>query len=150
MIEGKWFAQGTDISVPLAIRETVFGFGRDAQDEVSQQVVVYREGEPVGTARLWWEAGAFQIGTLGVLPEARGAGYGDLLIRLALFKALTHHATRVELVAAPETEAFFVRYGFAPVKKTSQARAAGIPMAVRAQDICLSHCQGCGKCGQAT
>ena len=44
---------------------------QDALDEQAQQVVVYREGTPVGTARLWWYDGGFYTGDFCVLPKAR-------------------------------------------------------------------------------
>lgn len=33
--------------------------------------------------------GAFWLGDVGVLSDFRGMGYGDLLVRLLLFKALS-------------------------------------------------------------
>ena len=138
MVKGQWFPQGTDISLALSIRETVFARGRDALDDIAQQVVGYREETPVGTARLWWQDGAFRLGDVGVLESFRQKGFGDLLVRLLLFKALTHHASRVELISPTETADFFARYGFAPIGETKML----ISMSVRSEDIALSHCGG--------
>jgi len=137
VVEGKWFPQGADIREALAIREAVFGRGRDALDDGARQVVVYREGAPVGAARLWWRDGGFYAGDVGVLPEARGQGYGDLLVRLLLYKALSHNAKSVSLVCPAQTAGFFARYGFA-------AQDGGDPQTMRVQagDIRL----GCGHC----
>ncbi len=141
MIEGKWFPQGADIRTPLQLREAVFGRGRDVLDDEAQQVVVYREGAPVGAARLWWRDGGFWAGDVGVLPDARGQGYGDLLVRLLLYKALSHRAADVTLVCPASLSPFFARYGFAAV-------AAGDPVTMRvlAGDIAL----GCGGHGRET
>lgn len=38
------------------------------------------------------ETGPFGWGDVGVLSGFRGMGYGDLLVRLLLFKALSHGA----------------------------------------------------------
>ncbi len=142
MIEGKWFPQGAEIGLPISVREAVFGRGRDALDALAQQVVVYREGEAVGSARLWWSEGGFRLGDVGVLAGERGRGYGDLLVRLLLFKALTHGARTISLTAPPDTRAFFAKYGFAP-----DASAEG-EMSIRATDVRLSHCgPGCDGCG---
>jgi hypothetical protein len=138
MVEGKWFPQGADIREPLALRRAVFGRGRDALDDEARQVVVYREGAPVGAARLWWQDGGFRMGDVGVLQESRGQGYGDLLTRLLLYKALSHNAASVTLVCPAAVAPFFVRYGF-------RALDSGDPstLRVRACDIALS----CGRCG---
>lgn len=145
MIQGKWFASGSDISEPLSIREVVFGRGRDALDDLSQQTVVYNsEGVAVGTARLWWQNGAFVIGDIGVLPHMRNKGYGDLLVRLCLFKALTHNATRIELTAPSDVSTYFAKYGFQP---TPMSGKDTVHMAIRADDVHLSHCGGhCEAC----
>ena len=79
MVQGKWFPVGSDISEAISIRERVFGTAADGLDAAAQQVVVYREGLPVGSARLWWADGAFRLGALGVLAEERGKGYGRQL-----------------------------------------------------------------------
>jgi len=136
MVEGKWFAQGDDIGDALAVREAVFDRGRDALDGEARQVVVYREGAPVGAARLWWRDGDFHAGDVCVLPEARGQGYGDLLVRLLLFKALSHNAAGVSLVCPAQTAAFFARYGF-----TAQGEGDPRPMRVSAGDIRLGCCR---------
>lgn len=138
MVEGKWFAQGADLTVPLQIRTAVFARGADALDALAQQVVVYREGTPVGTARLWWQDGAFRLGDVGVLAAERGQGYGDLLVRLLIYKAMSHEARRVTLACGEEMSPFFARYGFAP----DTGGAAG-EMELLTNEQCL----GCGRCG---
>lgn len=139
MIEGKWFAQGADLTVPLQIRKAVFGTERDALDDEAQQAVVYIAGRPVGTGRLWWRDGAFWLSDVGVLPEARGQGQGDLLVRLMIFKAMTHQATMLRLLSPVETEAFFARYGFEAEGETE----GGTLMSLPAERVCLSHCGCC-------
>ncbi len=137
MVEGKWYPQGADIAVPLAVRAQAFGAGRDALDMQAQQVVVFCGGQAVGTARLWWAEGGFWAGGLGVVPEARGQGYGDLLVRLLLYKAATHGATSLALVCPMALAPFFARYGFTP-------EADGDPATLRAP--IGGGCAGCGGC----
>ena len=138
MIRGQWFPQGTDITAALSIRETVLLRGRDNLDDIAQQVVVYQGEIPVGTARLWWQEGAFHLGDVAVLEDFRRKGLGDFLVRLLLFKALTHHAVCVELQTLSKTVPFFARYGFVPVAEEGML----ISMRVRREDIALSHCTG--------
>lgn len=145
MIQGKWFSANSDISEALSIRNAVFNRGKDALDDLSQQAVTYNaDGTPVGTARLWWQDGAFVIGDICVLPEMRCKGYGDLLVRLCLFKALTHNATRINLTAPKNMETWFAKYGF---QSTPMASADMVHMTIRADDVHLSHCGGhCEAC----
>lgn len=141
MIEGKWFAQGCDLTVPLAIREAALGTTRDAVDEQAQQVVVSRAGMPVGTARLWWSDGAFWAGDVCVLPTERGQGYGDLLVRLLLYKAATHGAKMVLLTCPASLTPFFERYGF-----TARAQEDPCTLCATLGDDGTG-CAGCGGCG---
>jgi predicted GNAT family N-acyltransferase len=141
MIEGKWFVQGADIGMPLSIRKTVLDKGRDELDDAAQQVLVYREGTPVGTARLWWGEGEFHAGEVCVLPEARGQGYGDLLVRLLLYKAVSHNAGSVSLTCPRDTAPFFARYGFREQPGEASAEDA-VTMRLASAELCLRCSQG--------
>ncbi len=144
MVSGKWYAMGSDVSLPLSLRQRVFGRGADALDDSCQQVVVFEDEEAVGSARLWWADGAFQLGDVGVIENQRGRGFGDLLVRLLLYKALTHSAPLIQLHTPKATESFFAQYGFEP---TGEANGL-IAMSIRGEDVQLSHCGGnCAECG---
>ena len=92
MIQGKWFAPGTDLSSVLAVRESVFGRGQDDLDTQSWNVLVIQDSVPVATGRIWWQDGAFRLGDLCVLESYRRRKLGDLVLRLLLFKAQSHAA----------------------------------------------------------
>jgi len=144
MVQGHWFSMDSDISLPLSLRMQVFGRGKDALDAMAHQVVVFENGVPVGTGRLWWADGAFRLGDMGVLAEKRGRGFGDLLIRLLLYKSLTHSASRICLETPGELEGFFAKYGF-----ITDGEANGlVQMHIMGDDVQLSHCGGnCAECG---
>lgn len=143
MVQGTWFPTGSDISEALAVRKAVFGTEADPLDAIAQQVVVYREGKPVGSARLWWADGAFRLDRLGVLPDERNKGYGDLLIRLLLFKALTHSAGTIALHTPEDTRGFFAKYGFVADGEENGL----VAMHILGDDVHLSHCGGnCASC----
>lgn len=146
MIQGKWFPTGSDVSQPLAIRRAVFGRGRDALDDWAQQVAVYAGKDPVGAARLWWRDGAFWLGDVGVLSDFRGMGYGDLLVRLLLFKALSHGAHFLRLETPEEAVAFFARYGFCEECRQGGRAVMGLAAADVRLDRCEGGCAGCGLC----
>ena len=143
MVEGVWIAQNGDLTAPLRLREAIFGRGRDALDDEAQHLLVFQQGEPVAVARLWLRPDAFWADGIGVLPAARGLGYGDLLVRMLLFKALSHGARAVALIAPDSCAGFFERYGFQREANQNARDAAGVIMRVRAEDIALSHCGGC-------
>ena len=144
MVQGRWFSMGSDLAVPMQVRRQVFGRGEDATDQAAQQVVVYENGVPVGSARLWWQDGAFQLGDVGVLADKRGRGFGDLLVRLLLYKSLTHSASVIRLQTPAETVGFFAQYGF-----LTDGEANGLTqMHIKGEDVQLSHCGGnCAECG---
>ena len=144
MVQGRWFAFGSDITLPLALRNEVFGRGEDATDAMAQQVVVFEDGVGVGSARLWWADGAFRMGDVGVLADKRGRGFGDLLVRLLLYKALTHSAAVIRLETPAETEGFFAKYGLITDGETADGLKT---MYIRGEDVQLSHCGGnCAEC----
>lgn len=142
MVEGKWFQPGSDAPEAFAIREAVFGRGRDALDGMAWNVLVWHGGKAAATGRLWWRDGAFWLGDVAVLPELRGQRLGDLTLRLLLFKAETHAARLIRLEALQDTAAFFARLGFQP---EGEARQGLQPMLLRGEDLCLDTCKGCRK-----
>lgn len=141
MIEGKWYPQGSDLSDLLPVREAVFGRGMDALDAESWNVLVWQDGIPAGTGRLWWRDGAFQIGDLGVLPDWRGKRIGDLLLRLLLFKAQSHFAREVRLRCPENVTGFFSRLGF---REETRDRDE-IEMVLPGDSILLDGCAACKK-----
>ena len=142
MVEGQWFAPGTEIGQALAIRQAVFGRGADDVDSLSWNVLVRYEGEDAATGRLWWQDGAFWLGDIAVLPQKRGLGLGDLTLRLLLFKAESHAARLMRLECPGEVAPFFGRLGF----RTEETRESGMTsMLLRGEELCLDSCKGCKK-----
>ena len=97
MVQGKWFAPGSDLSELIPVRSAVFGGGRDDLDTSSWNVLVYDDSIPAATGRIWWENGAFWLGDIAVLEDRRRRRLGDLVLRLLLFKAQSHAAREVRL-----------------------------------------------------
>lgn len=140
MVQGKWVPMGGDLSQCIAIRQVVFQRGEDETDVLAQSVVVYNDEQtPVGTGRIFWQDGAFWLSDIGVLSQYRHQGYGDLLIRLLLYKALTHFAKEICLKPTAESAPFFSKYGFTE-------KETGI-MSIWGGAVHLSHCNGhCETC----
>ena len=142
MVEGKWFQPGADAHEAFAIRESIFGRGRDELDAMAWNVIVYFEKQPAATGRLWWEDGSFRLGDVAVLPPVQHRMLGDLTLRLLLFKAETHAARYIRLIAPTEVCGFFARLGFKP---EGEAENGMQPMLLLGEDLCLDSCKGCKK-----
>lgn len=134
MVQGKWFAPGQDLSVLKAFRET------DEFDPMSWNAVIYSNDVPCAAGRIRYHEGDFLLENIAVLPEHRHQGHGDVLVRLLLFKAQQHAATAVRLACQDTTKPFFMKYGFREDPDGS--------LLLLGKDICLAHCQGCGRCGK--
>ena len=142
MVEGKWYAPGTEFPEAEAIRQAVFGRGRDALDNESWNVLVWHDGQPAATGRLWWRDGAFWLGDLAVKEELRGRRLGDLTLRLLLFKAESHAARLIRLIAPESVAPFFAKLRFAPEGESVNGMQ---PMLLRGEELCLDTCKGCNK-----
>jgi GNAT superfamily N-acetyltransferase len=144
MIQGKWFAPGEDLSAEvLPLRTEVFGDPGSAVDPEGWNTLVYLDGQPAASGRIWWEDGAFWLGRVGVVPPLRGRRLGDLALRLLLFKAQSHAAREVRLRCGEDTEGFFARLGFRPVRR----EGGTVEMMIPGNEISLDSCAGCRKQG---
>lgn len=142
MIEGKWFAPGTDLSQPLALRRLILNQEADALDPMAWNVVVYREGQP-GGHRPHLVAGWRLLDWRHRRPAAyRRQQLGDLTLRLLLFKAQSHSARRIRTLSPVALVPFFTRLGFRPEGEASNGMQ---PLLLLGEDLCLDTCQGCQK-----
>lgn len=143
LVQGKWFAPGEDLSAGvLPVRVSVFGRGGDPLDSRSWNVLVYRDGEPAASGRIWWEDGAFWLGDLGVLESCRGQKLGDLVLRLLLFKAQSHAAREVRLRCPRGLAGFFARLG---LREVSPEDPDTVEMMIPGDEIDLDSCKSCPK-----
>ncbi|MCR5567207.1 MAG: hypothetical protein K6F61_10170 [Clostridiales bacterium] len=142
MVQGKWFAPGSDLSELIPVRSAVFGGGRDDLDTSSWNVLVYDDSIPAATGRIWWENGAFWLGGIGVLETCRHRKLGDLVLRLLLFKAQSHAAREVRLRCPADVTGFFERLGLKP---QSGEDTEAIEMMIPGNLIDLDSCKNCPK-----
>ena len=142
MIQGKWFAPGEDLSAEiLPLRKEIFGFARSATDPDGWNTLVYLDGQPAASGRIWWKEDAFWLGEIGVIPGLRGRRLGDLVLRLLLFKAQSHSAREVRLHCPEETAGFFSRLGFRPSGREGNT----LEMMIPGDEISLDSCANCKK-----
>ena len=143
MIQGKWFAPGEDLSASvLPVRMSVFGCGGDDLDAASWNALVYLDGIPAASGRIWWEDGAFRLGNIGVIESCRGQHLGDLILRLLLFKAQNHAAKEVRLQCPRDLTGFFARLG---LKEESVSGSGLVEMMISGESIDLDTCRHCPK-----
>ena len=142
MIQGKWFAPGEDLSAGvLPVRRAVFGTCGSETDPDGWNTLIFMDGCPAASGRIWWSGGAFWLGEIGVLPELRGRRLGDLVLRLLLFKAQSHAAREIRLCCPENTEGFFSRLGFRAVGRDS----GSVEMMIPGNEVSLDSCANCAK-----
>jgi predicted GNAT family N-acyltransferase len=81
----------------------------DGRDPVCQHVLVYDGEEAVGTGRLQKDG---RIGRLAVLPEARGRGYGGMLVEALVAIGMEQQNPEISVDAVEQVVGFFQRFGF--------------------------------------
>ena len=144
MVTNQWFLGADDISDALMIRDTVFvgeqnvpvEIEHDTYDKTAMHLVVYAEGLPVGCARMVPTDYGFKLGRIAVLKEERGKHYGDLIMRLLLFKAFQMNAKEVHLGAQLHAAEFYFRFGFErDGENYMEAGIEHVPMKVTADTV---------------
>ena len=158
MIYSRWIHGTKDFDTVRALRTAVFvdelgipdadvfdGFDPDAM-----HVVLFDDGEPLGTGRLYYDGEAFCIGRICVLMNRRGQGFGDMIARVLLDRALNMHAPRIRLITPPEHAGFYQKFGFVTLEGTyEEAGRPAVRMEVPAEDAVFpSTCGHGGKGGR--
>ncbi len=142
MIQGKWFAPGENLSDGvLPVRLAVFGISGDPVDQAGWNALVFADGEPAATGRIWWEDGVYWLGSIGVVSPLRGRRLGDLTLRLLLYKAQTHAAREIRLICPEDTEGFFSRLGFRVIRRDHGQSEMMVP----GSEVSLDSCASCNK-----
>jgi predicted GNAT family N-acyltransferase len=120
MITNKWIENGGDYSDALDIRKTVFvdeqhcpiDIERDQYDKTAIHVVLYEGNKAVGCGRIIVMKDYFKLGRIAVLKEERGKHYGDMIVRLLLFKSFNMGAPEVRLGSQLQATGFYEKFGF--------------------------------------
>ena len=98
----------------------------DQYDPGARHFVMVQADEVIGAARIYQpEAALTKIGRVCLLPEHRGRGLGELLMRELLRYAASHNGARVVLDAQCYAIPFYERLGFQVVGE--EFLDAGIP-----------------------
>jgi predicted GNAT family N-acyltransferase len=152
MVSNLWILGNSDISIPLAIRKTVFSGdlglpnneSPDAFDPQAVHLIVLDDGRPAATGRVYHDGRTFRIGKCAVLRERRGKGIGDLLIKLLLLKAFEFDPGEVRVHAIEHAIGFYKKYGFRETGEPFIEDTAGhITMTVTKETLVVP--SGCGE-----
>ena len=156
MIYSKWTNGTEDFETVRALRRAVFlddmGISEasvfDVYDPAAMHALLYDADEPVGTGRLYYDGEAFCIGRICVLKDRRGRGFGDMIARLLLDRALNVHAPRIRLHAPPEQAGFYEKFGFGALDGTHEEDGRlAVRMEALANDVVFP--SACGHGGHS-
>jgi predicted GNAT family N-acyltransferase len=149
MIRGKFLTSAEDASAVHAVREAVcraegIPGGVDCHDRMAVYALAFDEDDsPSGSGRLYLHDDRFVIGCVGVLPEKRGKGLGDLILRMLLYRAQELNAPEVYALIRPGGEAFYAQYGFSPFgEERDEWDVAHALLRVKADEIVEGGCHG--------
>ena len=117
MIRGKIITSSGDINEVMDVRRRACAdIHADEYDKMAIYALAYDEnGAPVATGRLIIKDDRFYIGRVCTVKALRGRGYGDLIMRMLLHRALMLNANAVYISSPLHATRFFTRYGFKPV-----------------------------------
>lgn len=119
MVTNKWI-KGGDITDALHIRKVVFvdeqkcpiDIERDEHDLDATHLVLYADEIAVGCGRIVDMGDYFKLGRIAVLKSERGNHYGDMIVRLLLFKSFNAGAKEVRIGAQLHVVDFYKKFGF--------------------------------------
>ncbi len=149
MIRGKFLTSGDGDSMVFDVRNAVcraegLPASQDCHDRLAVYALVFDENDsPSGSGRLYLDEDRFMIGCVGVLPDRRRNGLGDLILRMLLFRAQELNAPEVYALVRPGEEGFYARFGFKPAGEEADERGqTRVLLRVKADAIAESGCQG--------
>lgn len=163
VIRGAYLTSKDDLTDVIALRRAVFvdeqGYSPESEpdqhDGMAMYALVFEDGAPVATGRLYVEGG-LRIGRVCVKAEWRGRGVGDFVMRMLLYRAQELNAGSVTLSAQVECVSFYERYGFEPYGEVVYDEGRPHRMMrvmgdkINLEGACGGHnaCSGCdGDCG---
>lgn len=120
MFKATWVDGCRDCSIAKSIREEVFcdeqGYSHDDEyddmDAVAHHLIIVEKGEPVATGRLFEKDGLYHLGRICVRRQFRGQGFGDMVVRLMLEKALRMGASQLYISSQEYIKDLYMKFGF--------------------------------------
>ncbi len=104
--------EAADIRREVFMEEQGFKSEFDELDKTSVHAVLYIDGCPSATGRLFKGRSGWHIGRVAVRKEARGKGLGALIMQALEEKAASLGADYIKLSAQVRAEGFYERLGY--------------------------------------
>ena len=120
MILIKWYNGKDDLTDAHTVRAKVFineqnvpaELELDDKDNISQHIVIYDDKKALATGRLLEENGEYLIGRIAVLKEERKNGYGNIVVKNLIQRAIKDGAKEVKVHAQIRAAGFYEKLGF--------------------------------------
>ncbi len=120
MVSTRWFQGVENKSLYFEIRKKVFcdelkadeNTLSDIYDQFAFNVVICDDNVPVGTGRLSFKDNKYFLDKICVIKEFRGNGYGELIVRMLVRKAVNIGAEKTYAAADKESKIIFEKAGF--------------------------------------
>lgn len=102
------------IRTKVFVEEQGFNEEFDSTDKTAVQLLIFRNGTAIGTARMFTDNGgkSYHIGRVAVLKEYRGLHLGSLIVNSLCDKAKSLGAKYCELSAQCRVKEFYKSLGF--------------------------------------
>lgn len=162
MLYANWIHGSEDMTDARIVRDAVFvteqGVSSDVEydnyDAMAWHVVAMDDEKPIATGRIYLDHGKMHLGRVCVLPEYRGFGVGDAVVRLLLDRALTAGAPGVSISSQTYIKDFYKKFGFEEVGDPYYPEGVAIEhidMYAASENIvlpsaCGGSCEGCSGC----
>ncbi|WP_319508021.1 GNAT family N-acetyltransferase [uncultured Methanolobus sp.] len=116
----KWIKGSEDYSDAYKVRKTVFVLEQsideslelDEYEAIALHLVVYIDGIPVATGRIFEHNNSFVIGRISVIKEYRNMHLGTLLMEKLIEKAISMRAKELHLSSQVYATGFYSKFGF--------------------------------------
>ncbi|OKH26396.1 GNAT family N-acetyltransferase [Chroogloeocystis siderophila] len=111
----------------------------DGKDDTAEQLIAYRNAQPVGTARIrYLDTKTAKIERLAVLSTARGQGIGKQLMQKAIERAIAQKMQEAVIHAQEYVKALYQQLGF--VQEGETFDEAGIPHVKMRRKLTSNEC----------
>ena len=94
------------------VQEQGFVYEFDDTDSIADHVVMYADGEPAATGRIFCQDGTWYIGRIAVMPQYRGKGFGSRVMRYLEEEVSLRGAKSATLAAQCRAAGFYEKNGY--------------------------------------
>lgn len=106
--------EAAQIRQEIFVEEQGFAVEFDEIDPISRHIVLFEDGTPAGTCRVYWNSSknSHVIGRVAVRKEFRGRSFGGQLLQEAEQLVRSLQGKTLCLAAQVRVKAFYEKYGY--------------------------------------